>query len=54
MAKIDNSIMITVQIKPDLSWRDALKLRLAGGKHMEKFWDAFAEMFKSGEKTLKE
>ena len=38
-----SNIEIEITIKPDLRWRDAIKLRLAGGKYMASFWDAFAE-----------
>ncbi len=43
MAKTENSIIFSIKIKPDLSLRDALKLRLAGGKYMMNFWDGFAK-----------
>ena len=47
MAKAETVLTFTVKVKPELSFRDAIKLRLAGGKYMQRFWDAFAERIRS-------
>jgi hypothetical protein len=43
MASDNYTITVKLEIKPLLSWRDAIKLRLAGGKAAEEFWNVLAE-----------
>jgi hypothetical protein len=49
MAEQETRIIVTVKINPDVSWIDALKLRLSGGKYMMNFWNTFAERLKEKE-----
>jgi hypothetical protein len=39
MATNTGTLTLAIRIKPELSWSDALKMRLAGAKYMEKFWE---------------
>jgi hypothetical protein len=43
----NNVITLELEIKPKLSWRDAMKLCLAGGKAAKEFWHSIANQLRA-------